>query len=93
MKASTRQAGRTGQLARRRWWRGGAVVAALGLGLLGALPGQADTLEVTTLADSGSGSLRQALAEAQDGDTITFGVTGTILLSSGALVIAQRRAH
>jgi hypothetical protein len=67
----------------------GAIVAALGLCLLGALPGQAAIREVTTLADSGPGSLRQVLAEAQEGDTITFGVTGTILLSSGPLIIAQ----
>src|SRR5262249_12513870 len=36
---------------------------------------------------SGAGSLRQALANANDGDTIDFAVTGTITLSSGGLLI------
>ena len=89
MRTRTRQAGRTGQSARRQGYGVGAVVVALGLCLLGALPEQAATRVVTTLADSGLGSLRQALADAQDGDTITFGVTGTIPLSNGPLVIAQ----
>ena len=42
---------------------------------------------VTTLDDSGPGSLRQAIAEAAPGDTIDFAVTGTITLTSGELVI------
>jgi hypothetical protein len=39
--------------------------------------------------DSGVGSLRQALADANDGDTINFdvSVTGTITLSSGELLV------
>ncbi len=37
---------------------------------------------VTSLADSGSGSLRQAIADAASGDTILFNVTGTIGLGS-----------
>ncbi len=47
--------------------------------------------EVTTLADDGTGySLRQAIIDATDGDTITFqaGLTGTITLTS-ALPILQ----
>ncbi|MBB6564342.1 hypothetical protein HNP48_007069, partial [Acidovorax soli] len=46
------------------------------------------TITVTTGADAGAGSLRQAIASATTGDTITFagGVT-TVTLSSGQLVI------
>jgi len=44
---------------------------------------------VTNLNDSGPGSLRQAIADAAPGDTITFAVGGTILLSSGQLVVAK----
>src|SRR5439155_26175671 len=47
----------------------------------------ADTITVTNTNDSGPGSLRQALATANDGDTITFAVTGAINLTSGELVI------
>ncbi len=50
---------------------------------------RADTLTVTTLNDSGPGSLREAIATAAAGDTITFGVQGTIRLTSGALMITQ----
>src|SRR6266404_1827545 len=48
------------------------------------------TLTVTTTNDSGPGSLRQAIADAQDGDTIQFdpSLNGrTITLTSGELVI------
>jgi hypothetical protein len=55
------------------------------------VPGlHAATLTVTTTADSGAGSLRQALADAIDGDTIQFapGLTGqTIGLTSTELAI------
>jgi hypothetical protein len=47
----------------------------------------ANTITVTNTNDSGPGSLRQALADANDGDTIGFAVTGTISLTSGELVI------
>ena len=40
---------------------------------------------VTNAGDSGPGSLRQALVDANAGDTITFAVTGTIGLTSGEL--------
>ncbi len=43
---------------------------------------QAATLTVTNTNDSGAGSLRQAIADAIPGDTITFAVTGTITLAS-----------
>ncbi len=47
----------------------------------------ADIITVTNTNDSGSGSLRQALVDAIDGDTITFAVTGTIGLTSGELLV------
>ena len=47
----------------------------------------ADIIEVTNTNDSGPGSLRDALAVANDGDEITFGVTGTITLTSGELLV------
>ena len=52
-----------------------------------AIPVHATTITVTNTNDSGPGSLRQALADASDGDTITFTVTGAIQLTSGELVI------
>jgi hypothetical protein len=48
---------------------------------------RANTITVTNTNDSGPGSLRQALADANDGDTIGFAVTGTISLTGGELVI------
>ena len=47
----------------------------------------ANIITVTNTDDSGPGSLRQALTIANDGDTITFAVTGTIGLTSGGLPI------
>jgi len=54
----------------------------------------AATLTVTSTADDGAGSLRQALVDAASGDTILFdttsfpdATTGTIDLTSGALII------
>jgi hypothetical protein len=44
---------------------------------------------VTTLADSGAGSLRQVLLSAIDGDTVAFATNGTITLTSGELVITN----
>jgi predicted outer membrane repeat protein len=42
-------------------------------------------ITVTNTNDSGPGSLRQALAVAHDGDSITFAVSGTIMLTIGGL--------
>jgi hypothetical protein len=50
-----------------------------------ALPVHAAPITVTNTNDSGPGSLRQALAVAHDGDSITFAVSGTIMLTSGGL--------
>jgi len=52
-----------------------------------AMPANATTIVVTNTNDSGPGSLRQALAIANDGDAINFAVTGSITLTSGGLVI------
>ena len=53
----------------------------------GFLPPQT-TITVTSTADSGTGTLRAALASAANGDTIdASGVTGTILLTSGELLV------
>src|SRR5947208_773502 len=45
------------------------------------------TIIVTNTNDSGPGSLRQALANARDGFTIMFSITGTIGLTSGELLV------
>ena len=50
-----------------------------------ALSTQAATITVTNTNDDGSGSLRQAIAGAHNGDTIDFRVTGTITLTTGEL--------
>jgi Chlamydia polymorphic membrane protein (Chlamydia_PMP) repeat len=51
---------------------------------------RADTITVTNTNDSGPGSLRQALADVNDGDTIDFAVTGKIALTSGELLVDRR---
>jgi hypothetical protein len=49
----------------------------------------ANVITVTNTNDSGPGSLRQALADANDGDTINFAVTGTIGLTTGELLVTS----
>ncbi len=82
-------------LARRR---GGAVLAAgaaafgTGAAVLAvtATPAGAITIPVTNTNDAGAGSLRDALAAAGDGDVIdATGISGTITLATGELVIAD----
>jgi hypothetical protein len=50
---------------------------------------RAANITVTTTDDSRAGSLREALANVADGDTIDFAVTGTILLTSGELLVTN----
>src|SRR5205809_2027160 len=52
-------------------------------------PSPSPTILVTNTNDSGPGSLRQALADANDDDMIGFAVTGTIGLTSGELLVAK----
>src|SRR5438876_967529 len=48
------------------------------------------TVSVSNTNDSGSGSLRDALANAANGDTIdASSVTGTITLTSGELLVSN----
>jgi hypothetical protein len=62
--------------------------AAMGMLLCAmAMQAHASTITVSNTNDSGPGSLRQALVNANDGDTINFAVTGNIALTSGGLVI------
>src|SRR5438552_3132770 len=65
-------------------------VLAIACALFGLPTGKAATITVTNNADSGSGSLRQALADAHNEDTINFdsSLNGqTITLTSGELVV------
>ena len=66
-------------------------LAAACLVLLCAMPVnlRAATLTVTNTADSGPGTLRAALTNVVNGDTITFSVTGTITLTSGQLNVSN----
>src|SRR5437870_7284131 len=49
---------------------------------------QADIVTVTNTNDNGSGSLRQALVDANDGDTIdAMGISGVITLTTGQLLV------
>jgi len=60
------------------------------LTLLAVGVASAATLDVTSIADSGPGTLRDALANAADGDTINAAwVHGTIRLTSGELFVSQ----
>ena len=58
------------------------------LSIVHALSAQA-VITVSSLDDSGPGTLRQAIADASPGDAIDFAVTGTITLTNGELVITN----
>ena len=68
--------------------------AAIGVLLLYAMavPASAATITVTNTNDSGGGSLRQALRDAHNGDTINFAASGTITLTGGGLPINKNIA-
>ena len=52
------------------------------------MPAHATTIIVTNTNDNGPGSLRQALADANDGDTIdAMGIAGVITLTTGQLFV------
>jgi hypothetical protein len=72
----------------RRYSQGLLPAIAAGMILLFSASAFASTYVVTTLADSGTGSLRAALAAANSGDTIVFspGLTGTITLASTLMI-------
>lgn len=81
--------------ARRRARRAGAgAVATLGAAAVLAPGAEAASFQVSNLADSGPGSLREAIAQANatgEADTVTFaaGLTGTIRLSTGEIPITS----
>ena len=52
-------------------------------------PSPTPTIVVTNTNDSGPGSLRQALVDANDGDVVGFTVTGAIGLTSGELLVTK----
>ena len=56
---------------------------------LSGAPALAATFTVTTTDDGGQGSLRDALAQARSGDTISVAANGTIALTSGPLFVRQ----
>ncbi len=58
------------------------------LALLSGAPVYGTLLTVTSLANSGPGSLRDTIASSATGDEIQFGVTGTIVLS-GSITITK----
>src|SRR5262245_24467247 len=47
------------------------------------------TFTVTSLTDNGTGSLRETIQNASSGDIIQLGVSGTITLTNGELLIAR----
>lgn len=72
--------------------RRAALSTLLGSCALLPLAAGAGSLTVTSLSDSGPGSLRAAIANAADGDVITFAVTGTITNLTGELAIIHNLA-
>jgi hypothetical protein len=77
---------------RARWPHRAAVVAIATIALITSSV-YAATITVTSTSDSGPGTLRAALASAANGDTVdATGVSGTILLTSGELVVTNSLA-
>ena len=70
-------------------WLARLFVASAAFGWLAS--SDAALITVTNTADSGAGSFRQAIADAQENDTINFApdVRGTIALTSGELLISK----
>src|SRR5216683_6767878 len=65
-----------------------AVAICLTLACALAIPAHATTILVTNTNDNGPGSLRQALVDANDGDTIdASGISGVITLTTGELLV------
>ena len=66
-----------------------AIIALVLMPVLAGSPAtvEAATITVTSLDDTGAGTLRQAIIDANSGDTIDFSVTGTITLLSGRLLV------
>jgi CSLREA domain-containing protein len=73
----------------------GLLILTFGVAVFGIIPAHATTLTVTKTADTNDGvcdadcSLREAIAAANDSDTINFSVTGVITLNSGELAIGK----
>src|SRR6266849_978481 len=59
------------------------------MAVVGGQNAHAGTIAVTSTADNGPHSLRQALVVASNGDTINITARGTIILTSGELVVAK----
>jgi hypothetical protein len=62
-------------------------ICLLSLFIASPLSAHAKTITVHSNADSGPGSLRQALGDAATGDTINLDVKGMVVLTSGELVV------
>jgi hypothetical protein len=65
------------------------VGASLIAAALGPWRSGAATLTVTNTADNGPGTLRAALTNVVNGDTINFSITGTITLTNGELLVTN----
>ena len=65
------------------------VLIAVVLLIVGVAQLHAGIISVTNTNDSGPGSLRDALANAANGDTISISATGMILLTSGELFVTK----
>jgi hypothetical protein len=59
------------------------------MGIANSLFGQGTTNVVTSLNDDGPGSFRQQIAASKSGDTISFDVHGSIILTNGELLVTK----